>query len=380
MEQTYYTPAPPRRVGVSTWLAVLQSVVLIIVVYVLVQRYPGAPNPPPPAVTPSGNLADDEKSTIQLFRQSSQSAVFITTSALLENQFTLEVLENPKGSGSGFVWDSAGHIVTNYHVVEQGTRWKVTLSDQSTWDAEVIGIAPDRDLAVLKIDAETSRLHPLRIGASANLEVGQKVFAIGNPFGLDQTLTTGIISGLGRQIRARTGRSIEGVIQTDAPINPGNSGGPLLSSAGELIGVNTAIYSPSGASAGIGFAIPVDTVKRAVPQLIEHGKVIRPSLGVSLTPDTLTQRLGIEGVIVYNVTEGGPAEQAGIVPTRFAQGYLRLGDVIAAIDGKPVTNSDSFYGILESYNIGDTVKVKLIRSVKTRRETAVEVEVRLVEE
>ncbi len=216
----------------------------------------------PRPIAPRGELAADEKSTIALFRQASPSIVHITAVSVARDLFTLNLLQIPEGTGSGLVWDDTGNIVTNYHVIQNAGAAQVTLADQSTWKARLVGIAPDKDLAVLKIDAPKSRLRPIPIGTSKDLQVGQSAFAIGNPFGLDQTLTTGVVSALGREIESVTRRPIQGVIQTDAAVNPGNSGGPLLDSAGRLIGVNTAIYSPSGASVGIGFAIPVDTVNR----------------------------------------------------------------------------------------------------------------------
>lgn len=373
--------SPPPRGNANTRLAVLQTLVLMMLVIVLIRNwYQGSVtiNAPPRAIVPSGKLADDEQSTIKLFRQSSQSVVYINTSSLGRDSFSLNVLEIPKGTGTGFVWDNAGHIVTNFHVVEVGNRWKVTLADQTTWDAEIVGVAPDRDLAVLKINTDTSKLFPILPGTSGNLEVGQKVFAIGNPFGLDQTLTTGVISGLGREIRARTGRLIDGVIQTDAAINPGNSGGPLLNSSGEMIGVNTAIFSPSGTSAGIGFAIPVDVVKRVVPQLISSGKVIRPGLGIRVAAESIMQRLGIDGVLLLGVTANGPAAQAGLRPTRLSRDNdIMLGDVITAVDGKSVASGDDLFGRLESYNIGDTVTLSIIRDARTRQQQTLQVKAKL---
>ncbi|MEO6708328.1 MAG: trypsin-like peptidase domain-containing protein, partial [Planctomycetota bacterium] len=221
------------------------------------------------------DLDVDERSTIALFKRASPSVVNITNMAFLGNGFRMTATEVPQGTGSGFIWDDRGNVVTNFHVINKGTKFKVTLSDRSEWDATVVGGAPNQDLAVLHIDAPRSRLSPLAVGTSSGLAVGQKVFAIGNPFGLDQTLTTGIISGLGREIRSESDHKITEVIQTDAAINPGNSGGPLLDSAGRLIGINTAIVSPSGAYAGIGFAVPVDNVARIIPQLISHGVVTR---------------------------------------------------------------------------------------------------------
>jgi protease Do-like 1, chloroplastic len=251
-------------------------------------------------------------------------------------------------------------------VIQNADAAQVTLADQSNWKARVVGAAPDKDLAVLRIDAPGNRLRPIPIGTSKDLQVGQSVFAIGNPFGLDQTLTTGIISALNREIESVTRRPIQGVIQSDAAINPGNSGGPLLDSAGRLIGVNTAIYSPSGASAGIGFAIPVDTVNRIVPELIRSGKVTRPGLGIQIADEQIAQRLGVTGILVVDVTRGGAAAKAGIQPTRRdSQGRLRLGDVITAVDGKKVESPNDLYLALEKFKVGDNVNVSLLRNGKT---------------
>ncbi|MDG2126114.1 MAG: trypsin-like peptidase domain-containing protein, partial [Verrucomicrobiales bacterium] len=256
-----------------------------------------------------------------------------------------------------------GHIVTNYHVIRGAEAARITLSDQSVWDAELVGTAPDHDLAVLKIKAPADKLKPIRIGSSENLLVGQSVYAIGNPFGLDQTLTTGVISGLGREIESVTRRSIRGVIQTDAAINPGNSGGPLLDSSGRVIGVNTAIYSPSGAYAGVGFAVPADNVNRLVPQLITHGRVIRPALGITIANDQISRRLGVGGVLVVNVSPNSGAEVAGLEPTRRTRsGNVILGDVITAIDDEPVSSERNLFTILGEHDIGDTVSVTLKRS------------------
>jgi S1-C subfamily serine protease len=318
------------------------------------------------AVLPRGELQTEEKSIIALFRQASPSVVNITAIGVQRDLFTLNLYQIPQGTGSGFVWDTSGDIITNFHVIQNANAAQVTLADQSTWKARVVGVAPDKDLAVLRIDAPVARLRPIPIGTSKDLQVGQSVFAIGNPFGLDQTLTTGVISALGREIESVTRRPIQGVIQSDAAINPGNSGGPLLDSAGRLIGVNTAIYSPSGASAGIGFAIPVDTVNRTVTELIRFGKVTRPGLGVQIAEEQIAQRLGVTGVLVVDVAAGSPAAKAGIRPTtREASGRVRLGDVIVAIDGKKVESPNDLYLTLEKYKIGDIVTVSLLRDGKT---------------
>ena len=317
-------------------------------------------------VTARGELFSDERSTINLFRQASPSVVNITTIGVERDLFTLNLYQIPQGTGSGFVWDINGDIITNFHVIQNADSAQVTLADQSNWKARVVGVAPDKDLAVLRIDAPANRLRPIPIGTSKDLQVGQSVYAIGNPFGLDQTLTTGVISALNREIESVTRRPIQGVIQSDAAINPGNSGGPLLDSAGRLIGVNTAIYSPSGASVGIGFAIPVDIVNRIVPELIRSGKIIRPGLGIQIADDQIAQRLGVTGLLVVDVARGSAAAKAGIQPTRRdAEGRLRLGDIITALDGKKVESPNDLYLLLEKYKIGDAVNISILRNGKT---------------
>jgi S1-C subfamily serine protease len=311
-----------------------------------------------------GDLAADEKATIELFERTSPSVVYVTNLALRRDFFGLNVFEIPQGTGSGFVWDDAGHVVTNFHVIQGAQKAEVTLADQSRLDAQLVGVEPDKDVAVLKVNAPVGRLPAIALGASRDLRVGQKVFAIGNPFGLDQTLTTGVISALNRRIQSVTGRPIQGMIQTDAAINPGNSGGPLLDSAGRLIGVNTAIYSPGGSGfIGIGFAVPVDTVNQIVPQLIAHGRVVRPGLGVVLASDAQAQRLGLEGALVVDVRAGSAAERAGIRPTaRDELGRIVLGDVIVAVDGEPVRSADDLRDALERRKVGDRVTVTVERA------------------
>ncbi|OGD11371.1 MAG: 2-alkenal reductase [Candidatus Aminicenantes bacterium RBG_13_62_12] len=315
-----------------------------------------------------GPLLPEEQRAISVFEEARPSVVYITTLVYRRDFFTFNVFEIPQGTGSGFIWDEAGRIVTNFHVIYEAQDVQVTLSDQSVWKAKVVGRAPDKDLAVLRIDAPRDKLRPIRIGTSANLEVGQSVYAIGNPFGLDQTLTTGIISAVGREIESMTRRPIQGVIQTDAAINPGNSGGPLLDSAGLCIGVNTAIYSPSGAYAGVGFAVPIDTVNRIISQLIAYGKVIQPGLGIQTVEDSVARRVGIdEGVLVLDVDRRGAAAAAGMMPTRYdAAGNVVLGDIIVSIDGQAVKTSDDLYRILERYNVGDEVPVEVIRAGRGR--------------
>jgi S1-C subfamily serine protease len=375
-------PASPPQPGAIAQL--LPYLVLMLAVALVVQLWTNRRNRPlldanaqPRPIAPAGKLADDELATIALFRQSSKSVVYIATGEVARD-FNFNVSEIPKGTGSGFIWDDEGHVVTNYHVVEGANRWHVTLADQTTWDATPIGVAPDRDLAVLHIDAPAGKAPPMLIGTSGNLEVGQKVFAIGNPFGLDQTLTTGIISGLGRQIQSRTGRTIEGVIQTDAAINPGNSGGPLLDSSGRLVGVNTAIYSPSGTSAGIGFAIPVDTVQRIVPQLIRSGRVVRPGIGATYVPDPIVQRIGLTGVLIATIEPDSSAAKAKLQPTRRdRQGDILLGDLIVAVDDKPVATVEDLLEAFEQHEVGNRVKLKLLRDARSSEETSLEVSVTL---
>ncbi len=342
---------------------------------------------PPLAATPAvtsvsagpeqNSLLEDERNTIQVFEQASPAVVFITNKALRRDFFSMNVFEVPQGTGSGFIWDTEGHIVTNNHVVEGGNSWSVTLNDNTSYDAELVGVEPSKDLAVMRIRAPRAKLSPVMIGSSEKLRVGQKVIAIGNPFGLDQTLTTGVVSALGREIKANNGRTIQDVIQTDAAINPGNSGGPLMNSHGELIGINTAIYSTSGASAGIGFAVPVNIVRNIVPQLIQHGKVIRPGLGVSLLNDNVARRAGVNGVIIANVARGSAAQRAGLRGlSENDWGQAQLGDVIIGINNKPVTTYDELGTELEKYQVGETITVKILRN---DREMTVPVKLQEVE-
>jgi S1-C subfamily serine protease len=307
-------------------------------------------------------LTAEERSITELFEEASPSVAYITSVALRRDFFRFNVMEIPSGTGSGLVWDERGNIVTNFHVIRDADRAEVTLADGSTWEASLVGFAREKDLAVLHIEAPRSLLRPIPIGTSSDLKVGQTVLAIGNPFGYDQSLTTGIVSALGREIVSPEGIPIRDVIQTDAAINPGNSGGPLLDSAGRLIGVNTAIVSPSGAYAGIGFAIPVDTVNWVVPQLIAFGKVQRPTLGVELASDHIVRRSGIEGAVVTRVVEGSGADRAGIRPIyRDRRGRVVVGDVIVAINGEPVRSGGELGLALEKYKEGDTVTVTINR-------------------
>ena len=310
-------------------------------------------------------LTNDEQNNISVFKSASPSVVFVTNTQLRRQRFSLNVMEIPRGSGTGFIWDESGLIVTNFHVVQGANKITIELQSNKSYQATVIGSAPEKDIALLKIDAPNEDLQPLPLGDSTSLAVGRKVLAIGNPFALDTTLTVGVVSALGREIKSITNRTIKNVIQTDAAINPGNSGGPLLNSNGQLVGVNTAIYSPTGASAGIGFAIPVNAVKVIIPQLIEHGKLIRPVLGIETLTDYWTRRLRVKGVAILSVREGLPAAKAGMVGVREdRRGKIHLGDVIIAINGQNVVNEDSLLNQLEQFSPGDTVEVTTLKDEK----------------
>ena len=363
----------PRLISISClakyfWPAIAFSSVVLLLVQ---QSWLGGatltnPKVTPRTVTARGELMPAEKSTIALFKQASPSVVNITSIGIERDMFTLNQYQIPQGTGSGVIWDNTGNVITNFHVIQDADAAQVTLADQSTFRARVVGVSPDKDLAVLRIDAPTAKLQAIPLGTSKDLQVGQSVFAIGNPFGLDQTLTTGVISALNREIESVTRRPIQGVIQSDAAINPGNSGGPLLDSAGRLIGVNTAIYSPSGASAGIGFAIPVDTVNGIVTELIRSGKVTRPGLGVQIADEQIAQRLGVNGVLIVDVARGSAAAKAGIQPTRRdATGRVRLGDIITAVDGRKIESANDLFLALEKYKVGEFVNLTLLRNDRT---------------
>lgn len=311
-------------------------------------------------------LQKDELATIKVFDETSPSVVSIKNASLQWDWFSANIYEIPQGAGSGFIWDEKGHIVTNFHVIYRADRIHVTLADQETYDAKIVGMAPNHDLAVLKVNAPKELLKPIPIGSSKDLKVGQRALSIGNPFGLDYSLTTGVVSALGRTMPSIGGRRIYDVIQTDAAINPGNSGGPLLDSSGNLIGVSTLIYSPSGASAGVGFAIPANTVKRVVPQLIEHGKVKRAGLGVVLIPDVYVKRLGLKGIMILELQPGGAAARAGLRPTMRNQwGDVVYGDVIVSVDGESVENNEDLIEYLDkNKTVGDKVNIRFIRKNK----------------
>jgi S1-C subfamily serine protease len=316
----------------------------------------------------AGDLQADEVAQIELFRRASPAVVHVDNVALYQARRSRDPIEVTQGTGTGFIWDEEGHVVTNFHVINGSDRVKVIFAgDDHAYDAKVIGAARNRDVAVLKLDEMPSaRLHPLAVGSSANLQVGQRVYAIGNPFGLDQTLTTGIISGLGREIRSLDNHKISNVIQTDAAINPGNSGGPLLDSNGRLIGMNTAIVSPSGAYAGIGFAVPVDVVRKAVPELIASGHVTRPGLGVNILDPNDAAQLGLHGVGIRDVVAGGAAEKAGLRPAQqLGNGQIAIDEIIA-IDGAEVTSDENLFDALDAHSIGDVVTLTVRRSGEQR--------------
>ncbi len=320
----------------------------------------------PRAVTARGDIAGDERATIEIFESASPSVVFISTTAELLSPWTRNLTQVRRGTGSGFVWDAAGHIVTNFHVIEDARSARVRLSDGRTYNAEFVGASPEHDLAVVRIGVSLARIAPVAIGSSADLRVGQKVFAIGNPFGFDYSLTTGVVSALDRTIFSEEHGEIRHLIQTDAAINPGNSGGPLLDSAGRLIGVNTAIFSPSGSFSGIGFAVPVDTVNRVVPQLIASGRYVRPRIGIYGDDDVsrpILAELGVEGVVILRVEPDSPAAVAGLVETRVTDaGEIIPGDIIQRVDGEPVGEMADLIEVLENYRIGDRVELDLVRS------------------
>lgn len=328
------------------------------------QRSASQPRP----VVPRGPLDASELSLTQRFRDARPSVVYITSIAYQRDWFSLDVEKVAAGTGSGFIWDELGHIVTNFHVIEGASELQVTLGDQSVHRAIPVGLAPEKDLAVLKLIQPPAKLRPIPLGTSTDLQVGQSVMAIGNPFGLDYTLTTGIVSALGREIRSPSGRRIAGVIQTDAAINPGNSGGPLLDSAGRLIGVNTAIQSPSGASAGIGFAVPVDIVNRVVPQLINRGRMPRPDLGFDAVAPAYARYFGQpKGVIVLSVRPGGPADRAGLRGlTRSGRRWV-LGDVITTVNGTPVEDMDGLLDLAWDQPIGSMVEFEILRDERKLR-------------
>jgi len=318
-------------------------------------------------------LTPEEKGTIALFKHNNPAVVYISTVKHVINPYTRDIREVPSGTGTGFIWDNQGHIITNYHVIKGHKSAKVRLNNKKTYTAKVIGHSKRHDIAVLKLEDTSNLPNPIQPGTSDNLSVGQQVYAIGNPFGLDHTLTTGIISALGRTISNRS-LDMDNLIQTDAAINPGNSGGPLLDSAGRLIGMNVAIYSPSGASAGIGFAIPVDSVNRVVPNLIKNGRFIQPIVGISANDTAnrlVLKELGIKGVLILQVSPNSPAAKAGLKGSQLVNGDLVLGDVIQAIGNEKVEDMNDFLNIIEKYQLNDTVTLQVLRNATKKMEVPV---------
>jgi S1-C subfamily serine protease len=319
----------------------------------------------PREITPRGELSGDERATIDLFERSRNSVVFITTKQAVVDFWSRNVTSVPRGTGSGFIWDDTGHIVTNFHVIQGASEASVKLVDGRSFRASLVGVSPEHDIAVLKIAAGFKDLRSIPVGTSGDLKVGQRVYAIGNPFGLDWTLTSGIVSALNRSLNEDDGSLLEHLIQTDAAINPGNSGGPLLDSAGRLVGMNTAIYSPSGAAAGIGFAVPVDTVNRVVPSLVRYGRYEQPSLGIRVD-ERLNERLeeitGIEGAFVLRVEKGSSAEEAGLRAAKISrEGEFFGGDVIVSLNGKQIESVSRLLATLDDYRIGNIVRLGVKR-------------------
>ena len=330
----------------------------------------------PRAISPRGDLSPDERATIDLFERSRNSVVFITTKQAVVDYWSRNVTSVPRGSGSGFIWDNNGHIVTNFHVIQGASEASIKLADGRTFQASLVGVSPEHDIAVLKIGIGFKGPLPIPVGTSGDLKVGQRVYAIGNPFGLDWTLTSGIVSALNRSLTEDDGRFLEHLIQTDAAINPGNSGGPLLDSAGRLLGMNTAIYSPSGAAAGIGFAVPVDTVNRVVPSLIRSGHYDQPAIGIKVD-ERINERLeaitGIEGAFVLRIKQGSSAAEAGLQAVKISrEGEFIGGDVIVSVNGRKIDSVARLLATLDDYQIGDPVQLGVKRGGKM-----IEVRVRL---
>jgi len=320
------------------------------------------------AAATNAQLTEDERNTIDIVRKTKNSVVFITNLQYVRDFFYSSDQPVPQGSGSGFVWDDQGHIVTNFHVIEEGDKFMVSLPNQKQVEAKLVGRDPNKDIAVLKLGERVPDLTPVRIGTSEDLQVGQKVIAIGNPFGFDHTVTKGIVSALGRSTPGAGGVTIREMIQTDASINPGNSGGPLLDSAGELIGMNTMIASPSGTSSGVGFAVPVDTIRKIVPQIIQFGKVTEPDLGITFVNDEYMRRAGVRGAMIREVPRDSQAYGAGLRGlSRDNRGRLFIGDIIVGIDEMKIASYDDLYNALDGRKIGDTVTLTVDQNGKLRK-------------
>jgi 2-alkenal reductase len=347
----------------ALFLAVIAAVLVALTLSNI--RYSPWTNTSARTVDQRGPLSDAERANIELFERVSPSVVQVAAQSAAANPLA-EDGEGAAGeaSGTGFVWDNAGHVVTNNHVVQNASEVAVRFASGEVAQAEIIGVAPNYDLAVLRIKSARQLPPPVALGSSTELKVGQSAFAIGNPFGLDQSLTSGIISALKRRLPTSSGREISNVIQTDTAINPGNSGGPLLDSAGRLIGVNTAIISPSGSSAGIGFAIPADIVNRVVPELIKNGRVPTPGIGIVAASEAVSTKLGVEGVIVVRTAPGSPAERAGIRGVDLGSGAI--GDVIVQADGKPVHRLSDLTDQIEQVGAGKSIRISVKRGSQTR--------------
>ena len=360
------TPSPRFRLGSAGPAAGSRCIVLLAGALSALLLLPGPASARP--VVPRGDLPPEERLVIDIFEKSKRSVVYISTSERVRDLWTRNIYSIPRGTGTGFAWDEKGTVITNYHVVAGASGARVRLKDGRDYAATLVGASPAHDLAVLRIRVPSNPPPPLPLGSSHDLRVGQRVYAIGNPFGLDWSMTSGIVSALDRALDGEGGNTIEHLIQTDAAINPGNSGGPLLDSAGRLIGMNTAIYSPSGASAGIGFAVPIDTINRVAPVLIAHGKYIPPVLGIAMDEDVnavLSARLDVEGVFVLGVAPDGPAAAAGLRGARLERGaVISPGDVIVSIGGKPVSSVPKLLTRLDDFNPGDKVRVGILRGGK----------------
>jgi protease Do-like 1, chloroplastic len=390
--EEYGFPSRPRRHRESPapWSIVLLLIVLVALGGLAIgyfvfrgdRREANDPNAQPREVAPRGDRDAFEKERIRVFKEISPGVVNVDTLRIQRNGYR-GVVERQQGTGSGFVWDKDGRIVTNFHVVQEtlalapsgavsirsSANVRVTLADRSSWNARLVGVAPDNDLAVLQIDAPADKLKPLPVGSSSDLEVGQTVYAIGNPFGQSLTFTHGIVSALDREIHSVTDRPITGVIQTDASLNPGNSGGPLLDREGRLIGVNTAITSPSGGNVGIGYAIPVDTVNQVVTQLIRTGRTARPSLGIVALREEDTRTLGYQkGVMIAEVRPNSAAAKAGLRGFHVDEesGQQSPGDVIIAVNGEPVNTMPEFASAMSKVKVGQTITLTIVRSGQTR--------------
>ncbi len=366
---------PDRFLRIALAVALGLLIAVVAQPYILALLYSADA---PRAITARGDLSAAETTTVDLFAKASPSVVHVfAQSAADERSLMAPDTEEGEGgqqggsnqTGTGFVWDAAGHVVTNNHVVQGATQRggsiSVRLSSGEVVGASVVGTAPNYDLAVLQLGRVAKAPPPLAIGTSADLRVGQSAFAIGNPFGLDHTLTTGVISALQRRLPTQEGRELSGVIQTDAAINPGNSGGPLLDSAGRLIGVNTAIYSPSGASAGIGFAVPVDVVNRVVPELIRNGRMRNPGIGIIAGQEATAARLGIDGVVVLKVLPNSPAAAAGLRGVDPRSG--EIGDVIVGVNRQPVHRLADLTAVVEAAGFDKPVTLLVDRDGQVRQ-------------